>query len=114
MNVDEFMMNFGGTLRKTNYINQRWSSRRSRGKVASNVRMWLIECVWDRGIGNKYSSLSKMVVSWWFNGIYWDLMGIYPLVNLQKTMENVPLQFFKQKHIPSDYKTLENNLFIAG
>ena len=29
-------------------------------------------------------------ILWWFNGILWDLMefnGIYPLVNIQKTME---------------------------
>jgi len=39
-----------------------------------------------------------IVISWVFILIQWDINGIYPLVNIQKAMENGPFVYNELSH----------------
>ena len=55
--------------------------RKKRGKSSN----------WRESSRNMWFNGDSMVIQWWFNGLQWDLLGymmVYPLVNIQKTIEN--------------------------
>ena len=46
---------------------------------------------WEKKHPIEMENHRKTIGKWWFNGIEWDLMGfngVYPLVNIQKAIEN--------------------------